>query len=93
MVTGNEYDRVICLKQLLSDLDRRYKQLLYGDHAQIRKEYNLRLHRLGEWHSFKTEDIVFQGKITEVLSSGILRIENNNNAIMEFSFKEVDFVN
>jgi BirA family transcriptional regulator, biotin operon repressor / biotin---[acetyl-CoA-carboxylase] ligase len=94
MVTGNEYDRVICLKQLLSDLDRRYKQLLYGDHDQIRKEYNLHLHRLGEWHSFKTEDTtVFQGRITEVLSSGILRIESNNNAIMEFFFKEVDFVN
>jgi BirA family biotin operon repressor/biotin-[acetyl-CoA-carboxylase] ligase len=93
MVTGNEYDRVICLKQLLSDLDRRYKQLLFGDHDQIKKEYNLRLHRLGEWHSFKTEDTVFQGKITEALSSGILRIENKNNVIMEFSFKEVDFVN
>jgi BirA family biotin operon repressor/biotin-[acetyl-CoA-carboxylase] ligase len=93
MVTGNEYDRAICLKQLLSNLDKRYKQLLYGDRAQIREEYNLRLYRSGEWHSFKTEDTVFQGKITEVLSSGIIRIENNNNAIMEFSFKEVDFVN
>lgn len=42
-VTGKEYNLDSCLQQLLKKLDIRYKQLLYGDHYMLSREYNNRL--------------------------------------------------
>ena len=39
MITGIEYDLDLSLDQLLSDLDKRYKQLITGDFTEIRNEY------------------------------------------------------
>jgi BirA family biotin operon repressor/biotin-[acetyl-CoA-carboxylase] ligase len=88
MATGKEYDTAVCLTDLLSDLDKRYKQLLYGNRGLIKNDYLSRLYRFNEWHSYKSEDSIFSGRIKDVLISGLIRIEEKNGKTREFSFKE-----
>ena len=92
ILTGTEYDRDECLKTLVSDLDKRYKLLLYGDRSKISREYLTRLYRFNELHEYKTADKVFTGRITEVENTGIISIMDEEDNILRFSFKEVDFV-
>ena len=92
LITGREYDRVICLKQLLTDLDVRYKQLLYGDRETLTSEYIARLYRFKEWCTYRSGDIIFTGRILNVTSSGRLQIGKKKGKVMEFSFKEIDFI-
>jgi BirA family biotin operon repressor/biotin-[acetyl-CoA-carboxylase] ligase len=92
MITGMEYDREVSMKQLLSDLDKRYKLLLYGDRKNIRIDYISRLYRFNEKHKYKAGNGIFTGSIKDISDSGILSIENENGKIRGFSFKEIDFV-
>jgi BirA family biotin operon repressor/biotin-[acetyl-CoA-carboxylase] ligase len=92
MITGREYDLGICLKQLLTDLDLRYKQLLYGNREALKSEYIARLYRFMEWHTYRSGDIIFTGRILNVTSSGRLQIGKKKGKVMEFLFKEVDFI-
>jgi hypothetical protein len=41
------------MNQLVTDLDKRYKQLIAGNSVQIKKEYVSKLYRLKEWSKFK----------------------------------------
>jgi BirA family biotin operon repressor/biotin-[acetyl-CoA-carboxylase] ligase len=91
-VAGKEFDRDVILEQLLSDLDIRYKQLLYGDRSHLKDEYISRLYRLNEWCAFKSGNKEFTGRITDISDHGNLRIEGQNGRIAEFSFREVDYV-
>jgi BirA family biotin operon repressor/biotin-[acetyl-CoA-carboxylase] ligase len=92
MVTGREYDLGICLKQLLFDLDKRYKQLLYGNRDRLASEYNAHLYRLMEWHSYRSGGIIFTGKILNVSFSGRIQIVDKKGKVIDFLFKEVDFI-
>ena len=92
IITGEEYDREVCMKQLLSDLDKRYKLLLYGDRKNIRYEYISRLYRFNEPHKYKAGNGVFTGRITDISDSGFLSIEDESGKTRGFSFKEIDFI-
>jgi BirA family biotin operon repressor/biotin-[acetyl-CoA-carboxylase] ligase len=92
MLTGENYDTDICLKQLAGWLDKRYKQLISGRRSEIRNEYITSLYRLNEWHNFKSENGIFSGKIISVTDSGCLQIEDREGKIREFCFKEIDFI-
>jgi len=92
MAAGKECDRLACLKELLRDLDIRYKQLLYGDSEQIKSDYLSRLYRIGEWHLYKSSGAQFTGRIIDVLISGQIRIEQKEGRISEFSFKEFSYL-
>jgi BirA family biotin operon repressor/biotin-[acetyl-CoA-carboxylase] ligase len=92
LTTGREYDTDACLKQILYDLDSRYKELLYGDRERLRKEYITRLFWLNESHSFKTGDTLLTARITGISTLGLLIIEKNDGTKAEFSFKEIDYV-
>jgi BirA family biotin operon repressor/biotin-[acetyl-CoA-carboxylase] ligase len=91
-ITGIEYNRDTCLRALLSDLDKRYKQLLYGDRKGILKEYLKNLYWFNELHKYKAGKRTFKGTITEVSASGIIFIRDEDGKTSAFSFKEVDFV-
>jgi len=92
MATGKEFDVNKCLKELLHDLDIRYKQLLYGDRILIKSDYLSRLYRFMEWHSYESSGSVFTGRIIDVLVSGIIRIEEKGGRIREFFFKEFSYL-
>lgn len=92
MLTGKEYNREICMKELLNCLDKRYKHLLAGKYREIKEEYTSSLYRLMEWHQFKTRQGIINGRIVSVSDTGALRIEDEKTAISEFLFKEIAFI-
>jgi BirA family biotin operon repressor/biotin-[acetyl-CoA-carboxylase] ligase len=85
------------LKTLLSDICLRieagYLSLQNGDGPAVRKEYLSRLYWMNELKQFKANDELFEGTIKTVKESGLLVVENNKGAEMEFSFKEIQFLN
>jgi BirA family biotin operon repressor/biotin-[acetyl-CoA-carboxylase] ligase len=92
MITGENYDLTVCIRQLASDLDRRYKQLLSEQFAQIKHDYVLQLYRLNTWGNFKDQNGIFKGRILSVTDSGRLQVEHRNGRIIEYSFKEITFI-
>ena len=91
-LTGREYDRKVCLKEILGCLDGRYELLMSGKPAQLKNEYLSRLYRLNEWHLYRSEGKLFRGMIKGITTCGRLRIIEENGAGMEFDFKEVEYI-
>lgn len=92
MLTGKEYDKAICLKELLNCLDNRYSQLLYGSRKKLESEYHSRLYRLNEWNYFKARERLFRGMIKGISGYGRLIIEEETGKTSNFDFKEVEYV-
>jgi BirA family biotin operon repressor/biotin-[acetyl-CoA-carboxylase] ligase len=92
IITGENYDLAICLEQLASDLDESYKQLLSGNFAQIKHKYVSKLYRLNQWCNFRDQFGIYSGRIISVTDTGRLQIERPDGNIIEYSFKEVDFI-
>jgi BirA family transcriptional regulator, biotin operon repressor / biotin---[acetyl-CoA-carboxylase] ligase len=91
-LTGTKYDLRECLNLLASDLDRRYKQLIAGNRAEINKEYVSKLYRLNKWSQFKDINGKCTGKILNTGDFGRLKIEMKKGGIREYSFKEIEFI-
>jgi BirA family transcriptional regulator, biotin operon repressor / biotin---[acetyl-CoA-carboxylase] ligase len=91
-LTGKYFDLNYCLSILLTDLDQRYKQLLAEKNTLIDKEYILHLYRYNEWRRFRDTNGIFEGRIISVTDYGYLQIEDRRGRIIEYTFKEVDFI-
>jgi BirA family biotin operon repressor/biotin-[acetyl-CoA-carboxylase] ligase len=91
-LTGVIYDLPSSLEKLVSDLDKRYKQLIGGNYGQIKKEYVSKLYRLNRWHEFRDKNGLYTGRILTVGDYGRLIIEKQNGKISEYSFKETEFI-
>jgi BirA family biotin operon repressor/biotin-[acetyl-CoA-carboxylase] ligase len=92
MLTGREYDRKVCLEELLACLDGRYEMLMSGKLEQLKKEYLSRLYWLNEWHFYRSEGKLFRGIVKGISAYGRLIIEDENVSPAEFDFKEVEYV-
>lgn len=92
LITGEDYDTAICLKNLSAIIDRRYKQLIAGENDSIKKEYVSRLFRLYKWAEYKDENEQFSGRILSVNDEGKLIIEATNGKKREYAFKEVEYI-
>ncbi|MCO5948946.1 biotin--[acetyl-CoA-carboxylase] ligase [Mucilaginibacter flavidus] len=92
-ILQQDYD----LKTLLSDICRHieayYLNLKAGKVLFVRETYLTRLYWLNEQKEYKSKDGPFAGTIKSVKDNGILVVENNNNEELEFSLKEIEFVN
>jgi len=91
-LTGKQYNLNECLLQLTSDLDKRYKFLISGDHDLIRLDYISRLYRYKQWSKFRDFNGLFKGRIINVSDTGRLRIEREDRIITEYAFKEIEFI-
>ncbi|HUX55621.1 MAG TPA: biotin--[acetyl-CoA-carboxylase] ligase [Bacteroidales bacterium] len=92
LITGKCHDLPTCLNNLSFCLDRRYKQLISENFTQIKQEYITKLFRLNEWHAFRDLNGNFTGRIRSVTDFGRLQIEKREGKLIEYSFKEVDFI-
>lgn len=92
MLTKEHFDCDFVLNEILSGIDCYYKLLRKGNLDRISREFESVLFRLNEIHSYRTEDEVFEGKIRGVNEIGQLIIQNANNQLLEFHFKEVEFL-
>ena len=92
-ILHQDYD----LKNLLADICRNieawYLNLKAGKIISVRKTYLSRLYRLNEQKRFKTANGEFRGTIINVKDNGLLLVQDNNNAELEFNLKEIEFLN
>ena len=92
-ILQQDYD----LKTLLSDICRYieayYLNLKAGKILFVRETYLTRLYWLNEQKEYKSKEGQFAGTIKSVKDNGILVVENNKHEELEFSLKEIEFVN
>lgn len=92
LIKGKEFDLKDCLTKLVSIIDNRYLQLRNNEFLKIDKEYLEKLYRYGELKQFRDKNRTYTGRIVSVDSEGNLLIEDESGAIINYSFKEVEFI-
>jgi len=92
LLTNQHYDCEIILSEILSGIDWYYALLRAGKEAAIDQEFTFVLYRLNEKHFYKAEDDIFEGEIIGVNEIGQLLIRKNDGKVLEFHFKEVEFL-
>lgn len=91
-LTNQEYDCELVLSEILSQIDFYYSMLQKGEQEFIDLEFISVLYRLHEKHWFKADHETFEGQITGVNDIGQLLIQKENGQILDFHFKEVEFL-
>jgi len=92
LLTGINFDLAICLSQLASDLDKRYKQVISESFDLIRNEYFSKLYRRNEWFNYRDQEGIFSGRVISVTEVGRLQIEKKSGLSEDYSFKEIEFI-
>lgn len=92
LLTGMSYDLSACMNKLVTDLDKRYKQLFAGNSGLIKKEYVSKLYRLNKWCEFRDIKGICTGRILTVGDTGQIKIEKRNGEIFKYAFKEIEFI-
>jgi BirA family biotin operon repressor/biotin-[acetyl-CoA-carboxylase] ligase len=92
LLTNQHFDCETVLDEVLSGINSYYEFLHQKDHDKIDRDYESALYRLNEKHRFRTEGSDFSGEIIGVNEIGQLQIRKENGEILEFHFKEVEFL-
>jgi BirA family transcriptional regulator, biotin operon repressor / biotin---[acetyl-CoA-carboxylase] ligase len=92
LLTNQHYDCEIILSEILSGINGYYSLLREGQEDEIDQEFISVLYRLNEKHLYKSEDEIFEGEIIGVNEIGQLQIRKKNGEVLEFHFKEVEFL-
>ena len=93
-ILHQDYDLKTLLSEICRHIEAWYLNLKAGNILAVRKAYLSRLYWLNENKSFRTaQEGIFSGTIKDVRSNGLLVINNNNDEELEFSLKEIEFLN
>jgi BirA family biotin operon repressor/biotin-[acetyl-CoA-carboxylase] ligase len=92
LLTNQHYECEIILSEILSGINWYYALLRNGQEDVIDQEFISVLYRLNERYFYKAEDEIFEGEIIGVNEIGQLLIRNNDGEVLEFHFKEVEFL-
>ena len=79
------------MKELFSQLEKRYLQLKQERIDLIQKDYMKKLYRVEELSWFRTDGKKFRGKIVGITAEGKLIIEASGKHEV-FGFKEVEMI-
>ena len=92
MLTNEDYDTDNVLMEILSGINSYYAILKSDAYERINNEFLSVLYRINETHFFRSSEETFQGKIIGVNEIGQLLIERTDGKILDFHFKEVEFL-
>ena len=92
MLTKEHFNCDAVLAEILSGINSYYNLLRQGRFETIDREFESVLFRLNEIHSYKANNEVFEGRIRGVNKIGQLIIQKESGQILEFHFKEVEFL-
>ena len=92
LLTNTHFDCETILTEVLSEINSYYELLRQGEFEKIDREYISLLYRLNEMHSFRTGNEIFEGEIIGVNEIGQLLIRRDDGRILDFHFKEVEFL-
>jgi BirA family biotin operon repressor/biotin-[acetyl-CoA-carboxylase] ligase len=88
-----DYDLKTLLSEICRHIEAWYLKLKAGNILAVRQAYLSQLYWLDEERRFKTGNSVFEGSIKGVADNGLLRVQNNIGEELEFSLKEIQFLN
>lgn len=91
MLTDKEFKLMDVMERLCEFLEARYLQLKASKVKSIENAYLERLHRFEEWSNYRSEDVIFEGKVKGVSKTGKLQLEIRSGEIKEFDLKEITF--
>ncbi len=91
-LTNQHYDCEDILREILSGIDWYYSLLKDGEDEKIDLEFLNVLYRRSELHLFRAESGDFEGEICGVNEIGQLLIKRTDGKILDFHFKEVEFL-
>lgn len=92
-ILHEDYDLRILLSEICSHIEAWYLNLRAGKVSFVRNEYLKRLYWLNENRRFKTQNGIFNGVIKDVKDNGLLIVQSNIGEELEFSLKEIEFLN
>jgi BirA family biotin operon repressor/biotin-[acetyl-CoA-carboxylase] ligase len=91
-LTGKDYHIESILNEFLTHFYRLFDKLKLECFNEIDKLYMDNLFRKKEWYLFREKGIEFEARISGIGDFGQLQLENKSGEILEFMFKEVEFV-
>ncbi|PVX49879.1 BirA family biotin operon repressor/biotin-[acetyl-CoA-carboxylase] ligase [Balneicella halophila] len=86
---GKTFDLDVIFQQLLMRFEYYYQKAEVGKNTFINTEYHNHLFRLGVQSSFEDKDGQFQAKVIGVDQYGQLLLEDSENQLRTYGFKEV----
>ena len=92
ILTNQHHDCDHVLMEVLQGIDEYYQLLKQGDDEVIDRQFLSVLYRINENHFYRSDEGVFEGKIIGVNEIGQLLIARNDGKILDFHFKEVEFL-
>ncbi len=92
ILTKKHFVTEFVLSEILSEIDAYYKLLQSGNFELINFEFERVLFRRNEKHLYKANDVIFEGEVCGVNEIGQLIIRKNDEQLLEFNFKEVEFI-
>lgn len=91
-ITGKDYDIEILAAKIYSLVFEYYSMLKEGQTDQINLQYFDKLFRKNTWTKFRKEGIEFEARIKGIGEFGQLQLENTDNTVSEYIFKEIEYV-
>jgi BirA family biotin operon repressor/biotin-[acetyl-CoA-carboxylase] ligase len=91
-ILHQDYDLKALLSEICRHIEAYYLNLKAGKISFVRKIYLSRLYWLNEKKIFRSKEGMFNGVINNVKDNGILVVKNNKEEELEFSLKEIEFV-
>lgn len=91
LILGNEADKNKILEAILISIEKYFLLLKERKFERLKKEYIENLYRYNIVSKFKKEEVIFEGKITDIDEIGNLILETSTG-IQKFGFKEIRFL-
>ena len=91
-ILQRDYDLRFLLSEICHHIEAYYLNLKAGKISFVRESYLKRLYWLNEKKSFRSKEEMFDGVINNVKYNGMLVVKNNKGEELEFSLKEIAFV-
>lgn len=92
-ILHKDYDLRVLLSDICCHIEGWYLKLRAAQKETVRIAYLDRLYWLNQQKMFRSNNNTFAGVITNVKSNGLLIVINELGAELEFSLKEIEFLN
>ena len=92
-ILQRDEDKMQILFDICSHIEGWYLKLKAGHLDDIRSAYLKRLYWLNQQRKFRSAGEVFEGAIKGVKNNGLLVVKNNFETELEFTFKQIEFLN
>ena len=92
-ILHQDYGLEALLSEICRHIEAWYLNLKAEKISFVRNSYLTRLYWLNEQKRFKAGNRFFEGTIKDVMFNGLLVVEDTNKHVLEFTLKEIEFLN